>query len=98
MDKLFAVCAFCTIIWYIVDRVKVAWSNLSYGKWLTVAAACLLSCLCVFSYGLDAIVALGVAEEMTITGQIFTVLIFTGGSSLLSEIIKAIKDRKDNEE
>ena len=95
MDKLFAVCAFCTIIWYIVDRAKVAWAELPYGKWITVAVACALSCLCVFTYQLDAIVALGVAPELTIAGQIFTVLIFVGGSSLLSEIIKAVKGKKE---
>ena len=45
----------------------------------------------VFGYGLDLICAIGISPEVSIIGQIVTVLALMCGSSAISEIIAKIK-------
>ena len=91
MDSLTLILALSAIIWYCIDRVKVMWANVSYGKYITTAMAGLLGAAAVFGYNLDLICALGIVNEVTIIGQIVTVLGLMGGSSAISEIIARIK-------
>ena len=40
MDTLVLIVALSTIIWYLINRAKEElWSNLSFGKWITIAVA-----------------------------------------------------------
>lgn len=91
MDSLTLILALSAIIWYCIDRVKVMWANVPYGKYITTAMAGLLGAAAVFGYHLDLIQALGVVNEVTIIGQVVTVLGLMGGSSAISEIIARIK-------
>ena len=91
MDKLTLILALSAIIWYCVDRLKVMWANIPYGKYITTSVAGALGAAAVFGYGLDIICALGVVGNVTIIGQIITVLGLMGGSSAISEIIARIK-------
>ena len=91
MDSLTLILALSAIIWYCIDRVKVMWANVPYGKYITTAMAGLLGAAAVFGYNLDLICALGIVNEVTIIGQIVTVLGLMGGSSAISEIIARIK-------
>lgn len=91
MDSLTLILALSAIIWYCIDRVKVMWSNVPYGKYITTAMAGLLGAAAVFGYNLDLINAMGVVDHVTIVGQIVTVLGLMGGSSAISEIIARIK-------
>ena len=91
MSSLTLILALSAIIWYCVDRIKVMWANVPYGKYITTAVAGLLGAAAVFGYGLDLIYGLGIVNEVTIVGQIITVLGLMGGSSAISEIIARIK-------
>lgn len=94
MDSLTLILALSAIIWYCVDRVKVMWANIPYGKYITTAMAGLLGAAAVFGYGLDLICALSIVDRITVAGQIITVLALMGGSSAISEIITRIKNPK----
>jgi hypothetical protein len=91
MNKLTLILALSAIIWYCVDRIKVMWANVPYGKYITTAVAGLLGAAAVFGYNLDLISALGIVENITIAGKLITVLSLMGGSSAISEIIARIK-------
>ena len=91
MSSIALILALSAIVWYIVDRCKPLWSAKKWGKYVTSAAAGLLGAAMTFGYGLDLIHAIGLAESITIIGQIITVLAFMCGSSAISEIIARIK-------
>lgn len=91
MSSVALILALSAIIWYCIDRFKPAWSNLKWGKYITTAAAAVLGAAVTFGYNLDLIHAIGLSAEMTIVGQIITVLAFMCGSSAISEIIARIK-------
>ncbi len=80
-----------TIIWFVIDRVKSAWSGLKYGKYITIAAAAILGALVVFTYGIDILVALAVTGQVTVIGEILSTLIIMSGSSALSELLELVK-------
>lgn len=91
MNSITLIMALSAIIWYILDRVKPLWSDKSWGKYITTLSAGVLGAAVVFGYGLDVVCAMGMATEMTIVGQIITVLALMCGSSAISEIITRIK-------
>lgn len=91
MDSITIILALSAIIWYVVDRLKATWAEKPWGKYITTVVAGLLGAGVVFAYGLDIICALGLTYEVTIVGQIITVLGLMGGSSAISEIIARIK-------
>ena len=91
MSSVALILALSAIIWYCIDRFKPAWSDLKWGKYITTAVAGVLGAAVTFGYGLDLIHAAGLAAEMSIIGQIITVLAFMCGSSAISEIIARIK-------
>lgn len=91
MNSITLIMALSAIIWYILDRVKPLWSDKSWGKYVTTFAAGVLGAAVVFGYGLDVVCAMGMATEMTIVGQVITVLALMCGSSAISEIITRIK-------
>ena len=81
-----------TVMWYIIDRLKVIWENVSYGKWITVGVSAVFAFTLAFCYRLDFMAAVGVSSDPTIIGTILTGFIFMGGSSALSELIKRLKE------
>lgn len=82
-----------TIIWFVIDRVKPFWSDLSYGKYVTIAVAAVLGAVVVFTYGIDILVALAVTNQVTIVGEILSTLVIMSGSSALSELLALIKTK-----
>lgn len=82
-----------TIIWYLIDRFKGLWENLSWGKYITIAVSCLLSLAVVLTFRLDLVVALGATETVTVIGEVFAVLGLMGGSSAISELIGLAKKK-----
>lgn len=91
MNSITLIMALSAIIWYILDRVKPLWSDKSWGKYVTTFSAGVLGAAVVFGYGLDVVCAMGMATEMTVVGQVITVLALMCGSSAISEIITRIK-------
>lgn len=91
MSSIALILTLSAIIWYIVDRFKVSWCELKWGKYITTIVAGALGAAVTFGYGIDLIHAIGLSVEMTIIGQIITVLAFMCGSSAISEIIARIK-------
>lgn len=50
MDMLFLIVSISMIIWYIIDRFKELWTNLPYGKFITIGISAILSFACVFCF------------------------------------------------
>ena len=93
MSSIALILALSAIIWYVIDRFKPIWTDKSWGKYVTTAAAGLLGAAAVFGYNLDLICAIGIVDEISIIGKLITVLAFMCGSSAISEIITRIKDK-----
>lgn len=91
MDMLGLIFALSMIMWYIIDRFKPLWENLSYSKYITIGAAAIGGFSLTFCLGLDILVGLGLLTSITIAGQIMTGFILMAGSSAISEIITLIK-------
>lgn len=91
MSSIALILALSAIIWYVIDRVKVAWADVPYGKYITTAMAGVLGAAVVFGYNLDLVHAIGIVANISIVGQIVTVLALMCGSSAISEIIARIK-------
>ena len=91
MSSIALILALSAIIWYVIDRVKVTWAGVPYGKYITTAMAGVLGAAVVFGYNLDLICAIGIVDEISIIGKLITVLAFMCGSSAISEIIARIK-------
>ena len=93
MNSIALILALSAIIWYMIDRFKIIWSDCSWGKHITTLVAGALSAAVVFSYELDLIFAMGMVQEISITGQVLTILTLMSGSSAVSEIIARIKSK-----
>ena len=93
MSSIALILALSAIIWYVIDRFKPIWSDKTWGKYITTAAAGLLGAAVVFGYNLDLICAIGIVNEISVIGKLITVLAFMCGSSAISEIITRIKDK-----
>ena len=91
MTSITLIFALSAIIWYVVDRFKPIWADLTWGKYVTTAIAGALGAMVIFGYGLDLIQALGIIDHVTFIGQLLTVLTLMCGSSAISEIIARIK-------
>jgi len=86
--------AVSTAVWFVIDRLKLVfpqWGELSWGNWLTTGIVAGLSAIAVATYNLDLFVACEITEAVTFFGCLMSVLVITGGSSCIAEIIKKIK-------
>lgn len=92
MNSLTLILTLSAIIWYVVDRLKPTWIGHAWSKYVTTAVAGALGAAAVFGYGLDLICAIGIAPNVSLIGQIVTVLALMCGSSAISEIIAKIKE------
>lgn len=79
------------VIWYIVDRFKPLWEELKGGKYITIGVAAVLGTIAVITFNLDVLVAAGLVPDVTVFGQICTVLLYMAGSSAIAEVIERIK-------
>ena len=91
MEAVGLIIACSTIIWYIADRFRGLWDNLSFGKYVTMAVVAVLGIIATVTFNLDILTAAGVVPNVTVFGQICTVLLLMGGSSCIAEIINRIK-------
>jgi len=91
MEMLGLIIALSAVIWYVIDRAKTLYTDLTWGKWITIGLAALGSAFVVFSFGLDLIFAVGLVAAPSVAGQILTALVMMSGSSAIAEIIGSIK-------
>ena len=91
MDLLALILMLSAVMWYVIDRVKPYWAELSWGKYLTMSVAAMFGFALSFGYRLDIVYALGLVPEVDVIGQILTALVLMGGSSAVSEIISKVK-------
>lgn len=83
--------AFSVILWVFIDRAKKLWTGLSFGNYVTTAAALIFGMALAFGYGLDLLLAVGLTETASIGGNIFAGLALAGGSSCINEILEKVK-------
>ena len=95
---LMTIIALSCVMWYLIDRLKLMWSDKSYGRYITMAMSALFGFGLTFAFGLDILFALGIVETISIAGQLITGAALMSGSSAVSEIIDAIKgvNKKDD--
>ncbi len=91
METLGIILAVSAVIWYIIDRFKPLWEDISGGKYITIAAAGALGIIATLTFSLDILVACGIVPNVTVFGMACTVLLFMAGSSAFAEIIERIK-------
>lgn len=91
MENLTLIIALSAVMWFIVDKFKPLWSELSWGKYITILVAAIAGFGLTFAFDLDLIYACGLVAQMTIAGQILTGLVLMSGSSAVAEIIERIK-------
>ena len=91
MNSITLIMALSAIIWYVIDRTKPMWADKSWGKYITTVVAGVLGAAVVFGYELDLVCAMGMATEVSVVGQVITVLSLMCGSSAISEIITRTK-------
>ena len=91
MDLLALILMLSAVMWYVIDRVKPYWAEVSYGKYITMGVAAAFGFALSFGYGLDIVYALGLVPEVGVIGQILTGLILMSGASAVSEIIAKVK-------
>lgn len=94
MEMLSLLIAVSTVMWFALDRLKLLWADVSFGKWITVAVSAVGAFFLTFSFGLDIICACGFTEAATIAGEILTAFVVMSGSSAVAEVIERIKGTK----
>ena len=94
MEMITLIIAMSAIMWYLIDRFKPLWSELSFGKYITIVISALFAFGLTFAFGLDLVFACGLFAEMTVAGQILTGFVLMSGSSAVAEIIERIKGTK----
>lgn len=91
MDILVLIIALSAIMWFLIDRFKVIWSDLSFGKWITIAVSAIAGFGLTFAFGLDIIFACDLVSEVSIAGKIITGFVLMSGSSAVAEVIERVK-------
>lgn len=94
MSMISLVFAFSAVLWFLIDRFKPMWANLSFGKWITLAISAIGSFGLAFGFNLDLIHGFGLSELPTVMGTIVTGFVLMSGSSATAEIIERIKGGK----
>ena len=79
---------FSMILWVFLDRAKKLWAGLTWGKWLTTAAAVVTGLLLAIGYELDLLTALQLSQVQTTGGSILAGLAVAGGSSCIHELLQ----------
>lgn len=97
VNMLTSILAISVIVWYVTDRFKKFWDGFSWSGYVTMGFVAALGAASVFSFGLDLLVALEIHAEISIVGQLLTVLSLMTGSSAIAEIIERVKGGSDLE-
>ena len=93
MEMLTLIIALSGVMWYLLDRLKIMWEDVSWGKWITLSCAAIAGFALTFSFNLDIIFACGLVESASIAGKIITGFVLMRGSSAVAEIIERIKGK-----
>lgn len=93
MEMLTLIIALSGVMWYLLDRLKIMWEDVSWGKWITLSCAAVAGFALTFSFNLDIIFACGLVESVSIAGKIITSFVLMSGSSAVAEIIERIKSK-----
>lgn len=93
METLGIIMAISIVIWYIIDRFKPLWEKAAGSKYITIGIAAILGTVAVITFCLDILVATGIVPDVTVFGQICTVLLYMAGSSAFAEVIERIKGK-----
>ncbi len=91
MTNLTLIISLSAVLWYLIDRFKPLWEDLTWSKWITIACAAVGSFGLAFFFKLDILSALELVPSVTVVGQVITALTLMSGSSAISEIIERIK-------
>ena len=83
--------AMSTFMWYLIDKFKQIWANVSWGRWITITVSAIFAFGLAIGFELDLVYALGLMEEVTIAGKILTALILMSGSSAVAEVMEKIQ-------
>lgn len=90
MNTLQFILVVSTILWLLIDWLKPIWEKVSFSRYVSMMVALIGAIALVVTFKLDLLVALNVAEETTLIGEIFAALSITAGSGLINEILKAV--------
>lgn len=90
---LATIVALSGLMWYLVDRAKLIWKDLTWGKYVTMASAAVLGFGITYAFGLDLIMGLGIVENVSIAGQVLTGFTLMAGSSAVSEVIDLVQKK-----
>ena len=93
MDMLSLIALLSTVMWYLIDQGKKAWSHLTYGRWITITCAAIGGFVLSFGYGLDIIYAMGAYNQVTWIGETLTALALMGGSGAVAGIMDWMKGK-----
>lgn len=91
MEIIGLILAMSAIMWYIIDRAKGLWSEVSFGKYITIGLSAVFAFGLTFSFGMDIIFASGLFSTVTLAGQILTGFVLMSGSSAVAEVIERVK-------
>lgn len=91
MEMIGLILAMSAIMWYIIDRAKGLWSEVSFGKYITIGLSAVFAFGLTFSFGMDVVFASGLFGTVTPAGQILTGLVLMSGSSAVAEVIERVK-------
>ena len=88
MEMLTLIIALSGVMWYLLDRLKIMWEDVSWGKWITLSCAAIAGFALTFSFNLDIIFACGLVESASIAGKIITGFVSSvwGAAGSVSEI------------
>lgn len=91
MEMLTLIITLSAIMWYLIDRLKVLWAELSFSKYITMAIAAVAGFSLAFGFKLDIVYACGLVPEVSALGTVLTAFTLMAGSSAVSELIGKIK-------
>jgi len=91
MEMLVLILGLSMVMWYIIDRFKPTWSNLSYGSYITMGISAIFAFALAFGFNLDIIYGLGLYGAATPLGTAITGFTLMSGSSAVSEVIGKVK-------
>ena len=91
MSMIYLVLAFSGVLWFLIDRFKPLWSDVSFGKYVTLGVSAVGSFALSFGFNLDLIQGFGLTEAISPLGIILTALVIMSGSSATAEIIEKVK-------
>ncbi len=76
------------IMWLFIDWAKPLWTSSAYARYISIAVALAGAAAITATFGLDLLVAIGIAADVTIVGHVFAALAIAAGSALLNQIGK----------